>query len=186
MQFWFKIVFTKVIISSLCLFGVLLYSNVLMIICIISFSGMLVYMFVMSKEHNFVLFCMVISFRLSMSLLEFRKLNALGSGIASFSSFVRCEASLHPGLFFQLTIALMGSFSLCSFIVPSMRGVSGFKFTYFHFSVCFIVLLHVLMVPLIAFCCVLVRSLVVISKLLLDIKSLIVWLYLFFQSYYLI
>jgi hypothetical protein len=100
----------------------LLYSNVLLIICISSFLGMLV----MSKEHNFVLFCMVISFRLCMSLLEFGMLNVLGSGISSFSSFASCEASLYPGLFFQLTIALIGSFSLCSFIVPSMRGASGF------------------------------------------------------------
>jgi hypothetical protein len=65
-------------------------------------------------------------------------------------------ASLYHGLFFQLTICLMDLFSLCSFMVPCICGAYGFMC--FHLFLCLLVLLHVLMAPLTAFCSVLACS----------------------------
>jgi hypothetical protein len=95
------------------------------------------------------------------------------------SSFAKCIASLYPGLFFQLTMGLMGLSSLCSFMVPCMRGVVGFMFVFFHFSACFIVILHSLMAAFIAFCCLLVWFFGTLVKLFCVIKSSIFWWYSF-------
>jgi hypothetical protein len=86
-----------------------------------------------------------------MSASELCTLNALGNCMVCLSSYAKCVASLYPGLFFQLTMGLMGLSSLCSFMVPCMRGAVGFMFVYFHFSACFIVILHSLMAAFIAY-----------------------------------
>jgi hypothetical protein len=104
-------------------------------------------------------------------------LNALGSCMIIFTGLARYVANLYPGLFLQLTIGLMGLPSLCNFMVPSMCGASGFMFMYFHLSACFIILLHVLIAVLMAFCSLLVWLLATLIKLLFVLNSSIFRLY---------
>jgi hypothetical protein len=59
----------------------LLFCSALSMACMSSFCGMFEYMFVILNEHSFMLPCVLVSFSLCMSSLEFCMLNALGGCI---------------------------------------------------------------------------------------------------------
>jgi hypothetical protein len=74
-----------------------------------------------------------------------------------FNCFAKYVANLYPGLFFELTIGLIGFPSLCNFMVPYICGASG---SCLCISICLFVLLfflHVLIAVFIGFVSVIIR-----------------------------
>jgi hypothetical protein len=95
---------------------------------------MFMYMFVISKDHNFMFLCTLMSLRLCISFSVLCVLNALGNCNILFSSFARYVATLFHGLIVQLTIGLISLFSLRNFIFNCIRGALVFIFPFIRIS----------------------------------------------------
>src|SRR5215475_11035525 len=115
-------------VSSSCvmLLSTMLFTSDRFRTCLVSVSGMLEYMFDMSREARVCDGCKGVILRSCISCLEFLTLKAYGRGDSSLIFCVRDFASLYAGAFFQFTTGRMGKCGLCSFMRPLMEGAEGF------------------------------------------------------------
>jgi len=103
-------------------------------ICLVSWQGILEYMFVMSREVNMVVGVIGVCFISRISSAEFLTLNAYGSRANCLIFMVSSWESLYAGAFLQLTMGRIGWSGLFSFIRPFTVGAEGFRFTYLYFE----------------------------------------------------
>ena len=108
-------------------------SKMLAIISRVSFTGLLVYRFVMSNEARAKWGSMGVPASFLSKSLVFSRLYLLGRGAMSLIFWVDKRASLYAEAPRQLSTGRIGCSGLCNLISPLMDGVVGFRFMYFHF-----------------------------------------------------
>jgi hypothetical protein len=95
--------------------------------CLVSVSGMLVYMLEMSKDAKVCDGLIGVCFCFCISCVEFLTLRANGRGASSFIFCVSDLDSVYTGAFLQFTSGRTGRSLLCSFMSPFMVGAEGFR-----------------------------------------------------------
>ena len=118
---------------SCCVCGVTSASfNMSVRIVLVSVTGMLEYMFVMSKEAREWCGSSGVSLSLCIRFWVFFTLKTLYRGAMRWIFSVNSLDSLHAEAFLQFTTGLIGWSGLCILISPLMEGAEGFMFLYFH------------------------------------------------------